>query len=699
MKKKNKTRKVRIQICIFSTMILLGCAALYFLATNELFGYEKPENLLVEYMQYIEKQEYEAMYSMLDSQSAESIELDDYVKRNSNIYEGIEACNLQIQNVQVTKQEGKRITLTYQTSLDTVAGEIVFDNHAAFVKEKKGYKLIWDDSLIFPQLENTDKVTVSVLQAERGEILDRNGYVLAGKGVASAVGIVPGKWNQQEKYIKKLAGLLDVDTKIIKNKLQAEWVQADSFVPIKTIPKAADIVSMDGVSDETIDQALALQEQLLSIPGVMISDEEVRSYGMGEAAAHLMGYVQGVTAEDLEEHQGEGYTSNSVIGRGGMEGLFEKELKGKDGCEISIVNEEGKIKECLASVERKNGKEIQLTIDASLQQLLYDQFQDDPGCSAALNPYTGEVLALVSTPSYDNNAFIMGMSDKQWTSLNEDEKNPLYNRFRQIWCPGSTFKPLIAAVGLKTDSIDPDEDFGNVGLSWQKDESWGDYYVTTLHECEPVTMENALIYSDNIYFAKTALKIGADNLEQSLKEMGFHQELPFEIKMTNSQYSNSETIETEIQLADSGYGQGQVLVNPLHLASLYTAFLNHGNIIKPHLLKEKADSEIWIPEMFSEEDADRVLEGLKKVVNNPNGTGYAAHREDMILAGKTGTAEIKASKEDTTGTEIGWFSVFTAEENAQNPILIVSMVEDVKEYGGSGYVVQKDKNVLDSYLQ
>lgn len=242
------------------------------------------------------------------------------------------------------------------------------------------------------------------------------------------------------------------------------------------------------------------------------------------------------------------------------------------------------------------------------------------------------------------------------------------------------------------------EDYGNVGLSWQKDASWGSYHVTTLHAYEPVILENALIYSDNIYFAKAALKIGSEEMESSLTGLGFNEELPFEIKMAESQYSNSEGIETEIQLADSGYGQGQVLVNPLHMACIYSAFCNEGNVIKPYLVyQNEATAEYWIPDAFSNETASRVLEGTKKVVNDSNGTGYAAHRDDILLAGKTGTAEIKASKDDTSGTELGWFAIFTAEDT-ECPILIISMVEDVKGRGGSGHVVKKDKLVLEEWF-
>ncbi len=441
------------------------------------------------------------------------------------------------------------------------------------------------------------------------------------------------------------------------------------------------------------------QEKLLEIPGVMISDTEVREYPLGKGAAHLIGYVQNVTAEDLEKYAGEGYTANSVIGRSGMEGLFEKELKGENGCRIYIADEEGNTKVELANREVENGKDVKLTIDARMQLILYERLKEDEGCSVAMNPYTGEVLALVSTPSYNNNQFILGMSQTQWDLLNGDERQPLYNRFRQVWCPGSSFKPVTAAVGLETGAVNPEEDYGKEGLSWQKDSSWGSYYVTTLHEYEPAILENALIYSDNIYFAKAALKIGAENMAEGLRKLGFGESVPFEISMSASQYSNSETIETEVQLADSGYGQGQILVNPLHLACIYTAFCNEGNMIKPYLVyQEDSQAQWWIPEAFSKETAERVLEGMKKVVNSPEGTGFAAHREDMVLAGKTGTAEIKDSKEDTEGTELGWFAVLTPDKNSERPVLIVSMVEDVKGRGGSGYVVEKSSKALELWF-
>ena len=697
-KSRHKRKKSRL---LWIAIAVIGMAAITVaVCVAGMFKKEEvwktPEELLVEYMNHIPAQEYEQMYAMLHIEASGNVSQEDFIKRNSAIYEGIEIQNMA---VEIIAYDEEQLTVTYQTSFDTVAGEISFENEAFFLEGEDGYKLVWDNSLIFPNLASTDKVRVSTTQANRGEILDRNGRVLAGKGTASSVGIVPGKLENREEAIAKIAELLETTPEVIEKKLSAQWVKDDSFVPIKTIPRVEEIELLKVEPDEDVLKEKERHESLLAIPGVMISDVEVREYPLGEAAAHLVGYVQSVTAEDLEEHAGEGYTANSVIGRSGMEGLFEKELKGQNGCRIYIVNSEGKEKEELACILVQHGQDIKLTIDASLQIALYEQFQEDKSCSVAMNPYTGEVLALVSTPSYDNNDFIMGLSSEQWIALNDDEDKPMYNRFRQVWCPGSTFKPVTAAVGLESGAIDPNEDYGNVGLSWQKDASWGSYYVTTLHAYEPVILENALIYSDNIYFAKAALKIGSEEMESSLTGLGFNEELPFEIKMAESQYSNSEGIETEIQLADSGYGQGQVLVNPLHMACIYSAFCNEGNVIKPYLVyKNEIAAEYWIPGAFSNETASRVLEGTKKVVNDSNGTGYAANRDDILLAGKTGTAEIKTSKDDISGTELGWFAIFTAEDTVERPILIISMVEDVKGRGGSGYVVKKDGLVLEEWF-
>ncbi|WP_186423457.1 penicillin-binding transpeptidase domain-containing protein [Lacrimispora celerecrescens] len=693
---------------LFSTVCTLGIlltglagAALFFWIQEKIeSSRKKPDELFQEYVECLSKADYTDMYGMLDDQSHLNISEDDFITRHKNIYEGIEASGITAQIGPVVEKDGEA-AVSYNMSLDSIAGEINISNQVKFRKEKKkGYQMVWDDSVIFPELGRSDKVRVSTDKAKRGSVFDRNGLLLAGKGTASSVGLVPGKMSEDSAGdLETLGNLLGMSADAIGKKLSAKWVKEDSFVPLKTIKKVDELNlnSMEPREDNVKNKEF--QDELLAVPGVLITDTEVRYYPLGESGAHLVGYVQNVTAEDLEKHPDEDYLSDSVIGRNGMEALFEKELKGTNGRTITITDSGGTVKKTLAAKPRVDGKDITLTIDSTLQDEIYQAFKEDKSCTVAMNPFTGEVLALVSTPSYDDNDFILGMSEEKWASLNDDERKPMFNRFRQRFAPGSSFKSITGAIGLSTGAIDPNEDFGREGLSWRKDESWGNYYVTTLHDYSPAILENAFIYSDNIYFAKAALKIGYDDFMSGLDKLGFNQEIPFDISVTKSQYSNTERIETEVQLADSGYGQGQMLVNPIHLASLYTMFANHGNVIKPYLqYKAEPKSEVWLPGACSPEIADRIQTALGKVISSEHGTGHAAYRNDIELAGKTGTAEIKASKDDRTGTELGWFAVYTTDPNLETPILLVSMTEDVKDRGGSGYVVRKDKAILNSYI-
>lgn len=679
-KRKKRGRKSGLAaFFIITAVIVIAAGIFFFLRFND--RSPEPEELLKTYMSYIEKQNYEKMYGMIRQ---DSVEKENFISRNQNIYEGIGASDIKVKILE-TKDTKNGKEVSYKTSLATSAGEISFENSAGFVKDKeKGYLLIWNDSLIFPELSTSDKVRVYTDEAVRGQIVDRNNTVLAGIGYAYSVGLVPGKMSADAQTdIEKLASLLGLSKDSIQSNLDQGWVTDDSFVPLKKI----------SMSDE------ALTEQLLSISGVKLTTAEVRNYPLGKSAAHLIGYVGSVTADDLKEHKGEGYSQDSVIGKSGLESLYEKELRGTDGCTIAIETEDGEQKVILAYRDKQDGETIKLTIDASLQQKIYEQFQTDEGASVAMNPYTAEVLALVSTPSYDNNAFILGLSSSEWDALNNAKDKPMYNRFRQTFAPGSTLKPFTAAIGLSEGTLDAQKTYEDNGTKWQKDKSWGNYYVTTLQAYSPVTLENALVYSDNIFFAKAALELGADAFMKGLDGFGFNKELPFAIKMGVSQYANDGgKITDEIQLADSGYGQGQVLSNPLHLASMYTAFSNNGDMLEPYLIyKDSPSSKTWIPGAVSPEHTSLLLDDLKSVVNKPEGSGYAAHRSDTVLAGKTGTAELK-SEQGTKGKEIGWFSVFTTDPALQKPVLLVSMVDGVEDKGGSTYVVKKAAAILKGYL-
>lgn len=690
-KKKRKQQKKRV-LCLVSVVLVAvvgaGGVLLYKKMTEK-----TREDIIKEYMGYIEKKEYEKMYALLDEVSKDKVKQEDFITRNQNIYEGIEAEKIQLD---IPEEQDKDQPLSYRVTIDTLAGEITYDADTFFEKEKGQWHLGWDDSVIFPGLESKDKVSVSSVEAKRGSIYDRNDVLLAGQGEVESVGLVPGKMNiQAEEDIEDLAEILGTTSEFIEKQLDASWVQQDSFVPLKKMTQEQ--LDEAYVPKEGAESAGgSIQDKLLEYPGVLISKAESRVYPYGECTAHLLGYVQQINAEELEEMKGKGYNEQSVIGKSGLEKLYEDRLREKKGYRISILDEQGEEKQALAVKPAEDGENIKLNIDIRWQQKLYEAYQEDKSCSVVMNPKSGEVLALVSTPSYNSMDFVLGMSQETWDALNNDPNKPMYNRVRETWAPGSSFKPIVGAVGLTTGAFTEEEDLGASGLAWQKDESWGNYKVTTLHEYSGgAVLKNALIYSDNIYFAKAALKIGAETFTGELDKMGFNQEIPFDIGMTSSQYSNSEAIDSEVQLADSGYGQGQMLVNPLHLACMYSAFFNEGNMITPYLeYEEGKTASYWAEGVFTPEAANIIYEDLKEVVSNPNGTGYGASKAvGVTLAGKTGTAEIKATQEDENGTELGWFAVYNTGVADSDTILMLNMVEDVKGRGGSGYVVNKDVEI------
>ena len=658
----NRNRKKYIAIGGLVAIVVIVAVVLFFLLSGN-----NNESTLKNFYAQISEKKYEDMYNSLSSESQKSYDQQTFVERNQNIYEGIEASNFQIEVTDETDNE-----LTYNVKMNTIAGEVTFENKTTI----EDGKIVWDDSFIFPDLTQNDTVRVSEDEAIRGQILDCNVKMLAGQAEAYSVGLVRGKLNGENDY-DQLAELLGLTKESIQKTMSASWIQDDSFVPLTTIP-----------STDT-----QLENQLLQIPGVQLNTVEVRTYPYGEVTSHLTGYMQQVTAEDLEKHQGEGYTETSMIGRSGIEAAYEKQLKGTNGATISIVDENGSTKSTVATQEKQDGQDITLTIDIDLQRDLYNAFDEDQSASVAMNPTNGEVLALVSTPSFDSNDFIYGFSTEEWDDLNNDEDQPLTNRFRATWVPGSTMKAITAAIGLETDSLDASKDFG-AEMKWQKDSSWGDYFVTTLHAPNPNNLRNALIYSDNVYFAKAALEIGKDNLEKGYKSLMIGEDIPFELALTKSQYT-SDSFDDEILIADSGYGQGQILMNPVQMTSIYSSFMNDGKMMTPHVVKS-TETSVWA-EPFSKETTDEIKSDLIQVVEDNNGTAHALNNSQYQLAAKTGTGEIKDSQDDTTGTELGWLSV--ASTDSSKPIVITTMVEDVKGRGGSNYVVNGVKQPLMSYLQ
>ena len=629
------------------------------------------EQVVTEYFELLKKKDYKQMYQMLDQKTVYTPTQKYFVEKYKEIYDDIGANNIQVKIL-----DEKNDIVKYQISMDTVAGTIEYKNQIGIKNEQ----IQFNNNLIMKDYKDGCKIKVTTYNPEkRGRILDRNGKVLAEDEKGYSVGLVKGKLNGENDY-GQIAQYLETDVETIQKKMSASWINDDSFVPIKTVSE----ITKNGL----------VYNGILNIKGVKILTVSIRTYPYDKVASHIVGYVQNVNSEDLKKHKNKGYNSTSVIGRNGIEAVYEKQLRGSSSGKIDLVDKNDKVIENLCAIEiGKSPQDITLTIDIDLQQSLYNEYQNDKSASVALNPQTGEVLALVSTPSYSNNDFILGLSTDKWNALNNDSNQPLMSRYKQTYTPGSTMKPITAAIGLETKTIDPNKDLGAKD-KWQKEASWGNYYVTTLHAPSPNNLKNAITYSDNVYFARSALSIGKDNLFKYYKNLKIGEKIPFELALNKSQYINKNQKVNDQLIADSGYGQGQILINPIQLASIYSTFVNNGSIYRPHLVKK--GEQMWMQRVFSDKTIKTIKEDLINVIADENGTGHAIYHDNVILAGKTGTTEIKHSQSDTTGTELGWFTVMTTD--SKQPILITTVVEDVKDRGGSGYVVEHTKTPLDLYL-
>ncbi|WP_175638768.1 penicillin-binding transpeptidase domain-containing protein [Metabacillus schmidteae] len=638
-----------------------------------------------EYIKLWNDQKFSEMYDKLSSSSKESITKEDFVSRYEGIYDGVSAKELKVEfnkpKEEDVDDQATEVNYPFSLSMETLAGQISFEQDVQIVQEEtedgEDWFISWSPSMIFPQLEGNEEVRVKSTPPERGQIFDEKNNGLAVNGLAYEIGVVPGNLPEnRDETIQNIAKLLSMDVEEIEDKLSQSWVRPIDFVPIKKIDP----------------QQQELLESLIAIPSVLKKDVPARFYPYGEAAAHLTGYIGSITAEQLEDLKDEGYSSQSLVGKAGLEQIYESRLKGETGYTIYV---EGTDK-VIAEKPPVNGENIQVTIDGELQKQIYDQLKGEAGTAVAMDPLTGETLALVSSPSYNPNEFIYGLSSSQYAALSENPQKPLMARFNKTFSPGSSLKPIIASIGLEAGKLDPEAEKQITGLSWKKDSSWGNYSITRVSNADSnVNLKDALIYSDNIYFAQLALDIGAEDMVNGLKKFGFEEEIDFPFPISTSSISNGN-LSNEQLLADSGYGQGEILMSPFHLATAYTTYVNNGSMIKPYLeVTEATKTTLWKENLSTQENNDLLLLSLKEVVNNSNGTAYKPIVEGLQLAGKTGTAELKQSKDDQTGKENGWFVAV----NTDNPkLLIAMMVEDVKDRQGSHFVVPKVKDVFKQYL-
>ena len=588
-----------------------------------------------------------------DSLASTGFTADEVSAKYEAIFTGIGAESFKASGIEVTPndKDSDQFNFQYNGSLTTSLGELTELSYSGTITVADNEaKIDWSPQLIFPGMEGQDKVSISVDNATRGEILDRNNEPLAENGTLYQLGVVPGQLgtgDEKNANIKAIAERFDLTEEAINQALEQSWVQDELFVPLKIIEPTDEMPT-----------------------GTSLKETTGRTYPLGEAAAQLIGYLGNVTAEDIEKD--ETLASNGQIGRSGLEAAFDKELRGENGGKIAITDEDGAEKSVLLEKERADGKDIQLTIDAQAQKTAFDSLQNQAGATVVTEPKTGDLLVLASSPSYDPNKMTQGISQEDYDAYEQNEDLPFISRFATAYAPGSTFKAITGAIGLENGTIDPTQSIAIDGLKWQKDSSWGDYFVTRVTDVASVNLKDALVYSDNIYMAQQTLSMGEDAFRDGLSKLIFGETLDLPIAMNPAQISNEDSFNSDILLADTGYGQGELLLNPIQQAAIYSVFASQGKLAYPRLVKEAEQKD---KEVFKAETIDQINQDLTAVVSDPNGTAHSLAALNIPLAAKTGTAEIK-EKQDEKGQENSFLFAFDSQDQG---FLMVSMLEDRQE--------------------
>ncbi|HFM5719962.1 TPA: penicillin-binding transpeptidase domain-containing protein [Enterococcus faecium] len=656
MKRSDKHGKNRTGAYIAGAVILIAAAGggyFYYQHYQETQAVEAGEKTVEQFVQALNKGDYNKAAEMTSKKAANKSALSEkeILDQYQNIYGAADVKGLQISNLKVDKKDDSTYSFSYKAKMNTSLGELKDLSYKGTLDRNDGQTTInWQPNLVFPEMEGNDKVSLTTQEAARGNIIDRNGEPLATTGKLKQLGVVPSKLGdggEKTANIKAIASSFDLTEDAINQAISQSWVQPDYFVPLKII---------DGATPE--------------LPaGATIQEVDGRYYPLGEAAAQLIGYVGDITAEDIDKNPE--LSSNGKIGRSGLEMAFDKDLRGTTGEKLSITDADGVEKKVLIEHEVQNGKDIKLTIDAKAQKTAFDSLGGKAGSTVATTPKTGDLLALASSPSYDPNKMTNGISQEDYKAYEENPEHPFISRFATGYAPGSTFKIITAAIGLDNGTIDPNEVLTINGLKWQKDSSWGSFKTTRVSsDVSQVDLKTALIYSDNIYAAQETLKMGEKKIRTGLDKFIFGEDLDLPISMNPAQISNEDSFNSDILLADTGYGQGELLITPIQQAAMYSVFTNNGTLVYPKLIADKETKDK--KNVISETAVQTIVPDLREVVQDVNGTAHSLSALGIPLAAKTGTAEIK-EKQDIKGQENSFLFAFNLDNQGY---MMVSMLEN-----------------------
>ena len=546
---------------------------------------------------------------------------------------------------------------------------------------RAGYLQVYEGDY-YASLADGNRIRIIPASAPRGTFYDRNGELLVTNRPGFTVSLLPLTAPISDDVKQRISDLVHVPVEEINKKIAAH----SGFNPIRI------------KSDVTPDIVSIIEEQKDNYPGVVIEVQPIRDYIYKQQGAHTFGYVSEINDEELAKKKDEGYKSGDIIGKFGLEKVYDKELRGADGGEQVEVDVSGKPVAILGRKDPVPGDDLVLTIDKNLQlaaeKAVDEQLAQIHASAAAavvMNPQTGEILAMVSRPAFDPNAFAHGISTKYWNQLNNNPFHPMDDKaITGEYPPGSTFKIVTGTAALTEGVVTPEEKILDTGHHWiiPKGNSEGEALGW-------INFREALAHSDNVYFYEMGNRLGIDRLEKYARMFGLGArtgiDLPYEADglVANRRYKEKNFEDGEWYLSetfDAAIGQGFNLVTPLQAAMVMSQIAADGKRYKPHLVNrivapDGSTVKEFEPELLSTLDVPEnviklVQDGLHDVTKY--GTAASSFRGFNIdIAGKTGTAE------NSHGRDHGWFVAYGPFDN---PNIVVAVIVEQGGFGSQSAV-------------
>lgn len=507
---------------------------------------------------------------------------------------------------------------------------------------------------LYRDLSYKNSIRLLSIAAPRGIIYDRNNNAIVDNTLAFGVFIVPQEASDVDSEIAELSSLLNIPGSLLKRNYKRNY-QAP-FAPcelLKSVSKR---------------EAVLIEEAKLDMPGVLVREFPLRRHIYKEASAHVVGYVGEINKSELELLRSYGYNVKDLIGKNGIEKVIDGHLRGKDGGMQVQVDNRGRQVKILNFKRPRKGNDISLAIDAKLQNFLWKAMKGKKGAAVFMDVSSGEILAMVSAPSYDPEGSILN-------TLNDSDA-PLLNRaIMGQYPPGSIFKIIIALAGLESGKMTPETEFlcrGRLKVGA------GSFHCWNRDGHGPMQIKDAIAQSCNIYFYNAGLLLGAEKILEYARSFGFGKKTRIDLLGEMDGFLPSRAWK-KVERGESWYagdtanlsiGQGYVLVTPLQIVRMVAAVANGGYLIEPHVL-EREPKKIKLK--LQEKNLQLIREAMRGVVDDKDGTGFRAWSSDVSIAGKTGTSQSGGGLRTHA-----WFTGFAPYEEPEISFVIFL------EHGGSG---------------